>query len=142
MYRICRMLYLPHQSQKWICRINSATPEESVISNKQFITSRRDIIKGGSFGGYKVQFFTQDVCFNIDLALFSVTCCNYSEFEPSDLIALSLLIKSKWLVSYSLPGTSTGLWEGNSVCKSLYRASCGLANQCDGRCSLCGSVQV
>lgn len=82
----------------------------------QIIISRKEILKGGSFGVCKVQFFTQDVLLNVDLALFRVICCNYSEFEPFDLTKLSLgvsqilLIKSKWLVSYSLSGTSAELW--------------------------------
>lgn len=98
---------------------------QSVPSIKQIIISRRETIKGGSFGGCKVQFFTQDVLLNIDLALFSVICCNYSEFEPFVLTTLSLSVflnpvnKSKWLVSYSLSGTSAGLREGIQ-CASLY----------------------
>lgn len=77
-----------------------------------------------SFGGCKVQFFTQDVLLNTALALFSAILCNYSEFEPFDLITLSfgvsqiLLIKSKWPVSYSLCGTSAGPREGMQ-CASL-----------------------
>lgn len=77
-----------------------------------------------SFGGCKVQSFTQDVLLNAALALFSVILCNYSEFQPFDLTTLSLgvsqilLIKSKWPVSYSLPGTSTGPQEGLQ-CASL-----------------------
>lgn len=78
------MAYLPHQSQKGTCRATSATPEESITSIKQIIISRRDIIKGGSFCGCKVQLFAQDVLLNKDVALFSVLCCNYSEFEPFD----------------------------------------------------------
>lgn len=87
------MAYLPHQSQERICRATSATPEESVTSIKQIIISRREIIKGGSFGGCKVQFFTQDVLLNTDLTLFSVICCNYSEFEPFDPTTLNLSVR-------------------------------------------------
>lgn len=85
---------------------------------KEIIKSRRGIIKGVSFGGCKVQFFTQEVLLNTASALFGAIRRNYSQFEPFDLTTLSLgvsqilLIKSKWPASYSLSGTSVGPGEG------------------------------
>lgn len=85
-------------------------------------------MKGVSFGGCKVQFFTQDVLLNTASALFSVICCNDFEFEPFDLTTLRLcvsqilLIKSKWAISYSLSGAGVGECSVQGSGEALVRA--------------------